>query len=385
MPFDIAGGRKRILLLVPDIADTITRNRVEAFAAVGHELQVVGFRRGRYNRPDPPGGPHIVLGRTADARYGHRLAAIFKALPKLFAKRASLRRADIVYARNIDQLILALFCRLLLAVRAPIFYEVLDIQPIFIGKSLVSHIVRLVERLCLTQVRMLVLSSGGFHANFYLPVQRYSGRWFLLENKLPESIRSVVPVRPAVEDKTLEAGAKLVIGYFGLIRGEATLDLIERVAQRLADRVEFRFAGIVTSVDPTRFRQVIEGNPNITYFGHYDNPADLPRLYNGVDFVWAIDLEHIEGNSRWLMPCRFYEAGYFGVPCLAAEDFEIGRTVEELQCGWTFSSPYEPALVEFLSAVTCQQYASKRQRLLELPGSTYIAATAADGLASILR
>jgi succinoglycan biosynthesis protein ExoL len=104
-----------------------------------------------------------------------------------------------------------------------------------------------------------------------------------------------------------------------------------------------------------------------------------------VHFVWAIDLEHIEGNSRWLMPCRFYEAGYFGVPCLAAEDFEIGRTVEELQCGWTFGSPYEPALVEFLSTVTCQQYASKRQRLLELPGSTYIAATAADGLASILR
>jgi succinoglycan biosynthesis protein ExoL len=385
MPFDIAGGRKRILLLVPDIADTITHNRVEAFRSVGHELVVAGFRRGRYKRADPPGGPHICLGRTADARYGHRFAAIFGALPRLLARRKTLRPADAIYARNIDQLVLALFCRFVLFVRAPIFYEVLDIQPIFVGNGMVSHLVRLIERLCLRQIRLLIVSSGGFHSNFYLPVQRYQGRWFLLENKLPASVRAVASDRTAPAKTRQPLSGPITVGYFGLIRGDATLDLIERLAKKLGDRALFRFAGIITSVDPTRFRHVVETNPNILYEGQYANPADLPRLYGSVDFAWALDLEHIEGNSRWLMPCRFYEAGYFGVPCLAAKGFEVGRAIEELDCGWTFAEPYEKALLDFFRSVTAEDYARKRQRLFALPDSTYIAATAADGLASILR
>lgn len=385
MPFDIAGGRKRILLLVPDIADTITHNRVEAFRSAGHELVVAGFRRGRYKRSDPPGGPHICLGRTADARYGHRLAAILGALPRLWVWRKALRQADAAYARNIDQLVLALFCHLVLFVRAPIFYEVLDIQPIFVGNSVASVLVRLIERVCLRHIRLLIVSSGGFHANFYLPVQRYQGRWFLLENKLPASIRTVASDRTAFARAREALSGPITVGYFGLIRGDATLELIEHLAKKLGNRVVFRFAGIVTSVDPTRFRHVVESNANILYDGQYANPADLPRLYGGVDFAWALDLEHIEGNSRWLMPCRFYEAGYFGVPCVAAKGFEIGRTIEEFKCGWTFEAPYEEALIHFFRSITAEDYARTRQRLLALPESTYVAATAADGLASILR
>ncbi|MGE0152915.1 MAG: hypothetical protein AB7R90_09875 [Reyranellaceae bacterium] len=383
MPFDVAGGRKRVLLLVPDIADIVTCNRVEAFREAGHELIVVGFRRGRYKRPDPDGGPHVCLGRTADGCYSQRLAALVGALPRLVSIRRTLRQVEAVYARNIDQLILALFCRFLLGVKAPIFYEVLDIQPIFVGDGLASRLVRLIERACLKRVRLLILSSGGFHANFYLPVQRYQGRWFLLENKLPLAFRAAAR-RPQAAARAPFAGG-IAVGYFGLIRGDATLDLIERLARRLRGRVTFRFAGIATSVDPTRFRQVVDDNDNIFYEGQYANPADLPRLYGSVDFAWALDLENIAGNSRWLMPCRFYEAGWFGVPCLAARGFEVGRAIEENDCGWTFEAPYEEELAAFFRSVTAEQYQRKRDRLLALPDGTFVAGAAADGLASILR
>jgi succinoglycan biosynthesis protein ExoL len=216
-------------------------------------------------------------------------------------------------------------------------------------------------------------------------VQRYQGRWFLLENKLPASVRSVASDRTAPASARKPLSGPITIGYFGLIRGDATLDLIESLAKKLGDQVLFRFAGIITSVDPTRFRRVVETNANILYEGQYANPADLPRLYGGVDFAWALDLEHVAGNSRWLMPCRFYEAGYFGVPCLAAKGFEVGRAIEELDCGWTFEEPYENSLLEFFRSVTAEDYTRKRQCLFALPDSTYIAATAADGLASILR
>lgn len=385
MPFDAVAEKQHIVLLVPDIADTITRNRVESFLEAGHALNVFGFRRGRYKRPDPIGGPHIELGGTVDARYGQRLMAVFGAVPKLFVHRHLLRRADALYSRNLDQLILAMFSRVFLRARAPIFYEVLDIQPIFVGKSLSSRLVRLIERICLRGVRLLVVSSGGFHANYYQPVQNYRGRWFLLENKLPASAGSLPRNRQRlVRDKT-QTSNRLVVGYFGLIRGEATLNLIEKLARRLRDRVVFRFAGIVTSVDPDYFAHVVETNENIVFDGEYQNPADLPQLYDSIDFAWAIDLENEQGNSRWLMPCRFYEAGYFGVPCLAARDFEIGRAVEDADCGWAFEAPYEEALVDFFRALTADTYGDKRRRLAELPVSEFVAGKAADGLALILR
>lgn len=385
MPFDAVADRQHVVLLVPDIADTITRNRVEAFREAGHALNVLGFRRGRYKRPDPPGGPHVELGSTTDARYGQRLAAVFGALPKLVRHRRLLRRADAVYARNLDQLVLAMFVRIALRARAPIFYEVLDIQPIFVGKSLLSHLVRLIERLCLRSVRLLIVSSGGFHANYYQPVQNYRGRWFLLENKLPASAASLPRNRQQPARDGTQGSNRLVVGYFGLIRGEATLNLIERLAQRLRDRVVFRFAGIVTSVDPARFSRVVEDNENIVYDGEYQNPVDLPQLYDSIDFAWALDLENVQGNSRWLMPCRFYEAGYFGVPCLVARDFEIGRVVEEAACGWTFEAQYEDALVEFFRTLSVDDYADKRRRLAQTPAAAFVAGKGADGLARILR
>ena len=75
--------------------------------------------------------------------------------------------------------------------------------------------------------------------------------------------------------------------------------------------------------------------------------SDLETLYREVDFAWALDLEHTDHNSRWLMPCRFYEAGYFGVPCLAVRDFEVGTVVEQHGIGWTFDEPLEERLVRF--------------------------------------
>ena len=76
--------------------------------------------------------------------------------------------------------------------------------------------------------------------------------------------------------------------------------------------------GVFTTVEQAKFETVLRRCPNVSYSGPYLPQQDLERLYREVDFAWALDLEHTDHNSRWLMPCRFYEAGYYGVPCLAA-------------------------------------------------------------------
>lgn len=368
-------SRTRLAFFVPDFTDISTIKRSEAFLDRGYALTVFGFRRERYNRDYDPPWPHVRLGRTTDGQYGQRLRALVLAATRLPAHRQALAGTGIFYARNIDQLLLALLAAAISGSRARIVYEVLDIQPAFVGKGMFSRLVRLVERLCLRRVSLLVLSSPGFLRHYFVPVQRYQRPWFLLENKLPPS----VPSRPALGDADTERrrrrrlGYRWVVGYYGLIRGDETLALMARLAERLRGIVLFRFRGILTTIDQARFDELLCRHPNIIYDGEYVSPRDLARIYGEIDFAWAIDLENADSNSRWLLPCRFYEAGYYGVPCLAANGFEVGGLVERLGVGWTFDAPYVEAMEEFLRNVSAQDHAARRRRLLDLPPERFVA------------
>lgn len=360
---------RELLFFCPDVTDASTLKRVQQFVDNGYRVTVFGFRRSRYNSEYQPTWPHVPLGLTSDGRYGQRLGALLRAIPTIVANRHRLKGASAYYARNIDQLVLAMLARLLVFSRAPLTYEVLDIPPILIRRGLASRVIRAVERLCLRRTRLLVLSSPGFHRAFYREVQRYRGDWFLLENKLHPSISRRTPaLRRAVDGRR-----PWVVGYFGLIRGEATFDLITRLARRLQGRVVFKFRGVLTTVEQARFDAALRRHPNIAYGGPYLPHQDLEDMYGEVDFAWALDLEHTDHNSRWLMPCRFYEAGFFGVPCLAVQGFEVGSVLERHGLGWTFDTPLEDAIVRFFEELTPAEYERVRGRLAAAPRSMFVA------------
>jgi len=366
-----AGEATRLVYFAPEFTETSTIKRVREFLDAGIETVVLGFERGRYNRDHRPEWPHYSLGRTHDRRYASRLFALLIAIPLLARLRFVLKAAQIFYARNIDQLVLSLVARILFNRSALIVYEILDIQPLFTGRGLPSRMVRWVEKRCLRFVELLVVSSPAFHRNFYSTVQAYKGNWLLLENKLH---RSCLAGRPAdVSSRPPPARQPWVVGYFGLIRGKATLDVIERIAVRLRGRVEFHFRGILTTIDRQRFQATLMRNSNILYGGEYANPGDLAALYRSVDFAWALDLENVDANSRWLLPCRFYEAGAFGVPCLAAADFEVGKRIDQLGVGWTFGEPFEDSIVKFFSEISPEEYEQKQRRLYTLASETFVA------------
>ena len=363
-----ADGRE-LFFFCPDVTDASTLKRVQQFMDHGYRVTVFGFRRERYNSAYQPPWPHVPLGFTTDARYWHRLSALLRAIPAIFAHRRMLRRASVLYARNIDQLLLALLARIVAFSRAPVTYEVLDIPPILIRRGLAPRLLRAVERLCLRHTRLLVLSSPGFHRCYYAAIQKYRGDWFLVENKLHPSISR----SPAPEHGSTHRDRPWVVGYFGLIRGEETFDLITRLAERLQGRVLFKFSGVLTTVDPAKFAAVLQRCPNIVYGGPYLPQQDLERLYSDVDFAWALDLEHADHNSRWLMPCRFYEAGYFGIPCLAVRGFEVGAVLEKHRIGWTFDEPLEELMVRFFEKLTPSDYDHIRRRLRSVPPSMFVA------------
>jgi len=371
--------RPKLVFFCPDVTDASTLKRVQQFVDGGYAVVVFGFRRRRYNADYQPTWPCVPLGMTSDGFYRQRLTALLRALPTIVANHRELRGASALYARNIDQLLLALFARLVSLSRAPITYEVLDIPPILVGDTLASRFLRAVERLCLHRTRLLVLSSPGFHRSYYGAVQHYRGRWFLMENKLQP------PIAPAAASgRPIGGDRPWIVGYFGLIRGEETFALMTRLAARLQGRVVFRFRGVLTTVGQDRFDDALGRHANMEYGGPYTPQEELADMYGGVDFAWALDLEHADHNSRWLMPCRFYEAGYFGVPCLAVRGFEVGTVLERHRIGWTFETPLEESLVRFFEALTRSEYTAVQHRLRALPPSTFLASDDARHLCTLL-
>jgi succinoglycan biosynthesis protein ExoL len=375
-----------LVLFTPDITETSTIKRAHELLSHGFDVVVFGFRRDRYNCAYVPRWPHVELGRTADRRYWHRLGSLLRAGRILLRQRGVLARASLLYARNIDQLLLALLMRRLFRPQAAVVYEVLDVQPTLTGRGVLSRALRLVERACLRHVRLLVVSSPGFMQNYYLPTQRYRREWYLLENKLdPSTLPSAAARPPAGPRKRRDGPYKWVVGYFGLVRGDPTFELMERLAARFRDQVLFKIRGVLTTVDRQRFSAMLARNPNMVYEGEYVSPTDLAAIYGEVDFAWALDLEHVQHNSRWLLPCRFYEAGLHGVPCLAAHGFEVGRMIERLGAGWTFDAPLEHSLATFFESLSDGAYAAIRSRLASLPTSTFVAGEDVAVLCELLR
>ncbi|HZQ00689.1 MAG TPA: hypothetical protein VFB13_14185 [Reyranella sp.] len=376
---------RRLVFLCPDATETSTLTRAQQFIDDGYSVTVFGFRRKRYNMGYQPDWPYVPLGLTADGKYWHRMRALVQALPALLAHRPTLRLATVFYARNIDQLLLAILARLFAFSRAPIAYEVLDIPPILMRRGPVAMLLRLVERLCLRFTRVLVLSSPGFHRGYYAPIQKYRGTWFLLENKLHPSIADQSEPRTQKPTRTEEHRRRpWVVGYFGLIRGQQTFDLMTRLADRLKGKVVFQFRGVLTTVDRAKFEDALRDRPNMHYEGPYVPYRDFESIYREVDFAWAIDLEHADHNSRWLLPCRFYEAGYFGVPCLAVHGFEVGSLLERHHIGWTFESPLEETLIRFFETLDQAEYDRIRNRLRAVPTDMFVADGDVARLSSML-
>ena len=329
----------------PDVTDASTLKRVQQFMDFGYTVTVFGFRRERYNTDYQPPWPNVPLGFTTDARYWHRLSALLHAIPALFANRRTLARASIFYARNIDQLLLALLGRLITFSRAPIAYEVLDIPPILMRRGLVPTFLRAIERLCLRRSVCWCCPRPVSTAT----TSRRCRSMLVAGSCWRTSFTPRLPVRARQRSGPAELARRpWVVGYFGLIRGEATVDLIARLAHRLQDRVVFKFGGVFTTVEQARFETVVRRCPNVVYSGPYLPQQDLERLYRGVDFAWALDLEHTDHNSRWLMPCRSTKPATTecpALPCTASRSAtssrsiaSAGRSTRHSRSRWSASS-----------------------------------------------
>jgi hypothetical protein len=362
----------KLAYFVHDLSDPAVTRRVRMLQAGGADPIVLGFRRVDVAPETIAGAPAIDLGRTYDARLGHRAKATALAALRSGRWREMLAGAQVVMARTLEMLAVAQAAKRSCQLDAALVYECLDIHRLMLGDGLKSRAMRAVEAGLMRRSELLIVSSPAFLDAYFEPRQGVGSRLplqtLLVENKVLElggGQAAQPPPRPP-----RQPGPPWRIGWMGAIRCRKSLDILARLAARRPDLVQVTIHGRPAYTEFDDFDAQVAALPNVSFGGAY-TAADLPRLYADVHFSWAIDYMEEGLNSSWLLPNRLYESPRYGATPIALAGVQTGRYLADHGFGVRLGDPSE--LEAFLEELTPQAYASLRRRLDAVPQSAFVA------------
>jgi succinoglycan biosynthesis protein ExoL len=209
-----------------------------------------------------------------------------------------------------------------------------------------------------------------FTERYFSPRQNYTGKWYLLENKVAAS--QVARDEQAIE--RMPAGPPWVIGWFGTLRCRKSLDVLSRIASQYPDLVKVDIRGTPSEEDIPKevLVAVTSGRPNFRYHGPYQSPRDLREIYGRIHFTWAIDFLDAGSNSDWLLPNRVYEGGLFDAISIARAGTATGDKVTSDNLGVTLQEPIPETLTIWLLAMNEERYDALLQSARRAPRTLFV-------------
>lgn len=356
-PWMKEAGLTRILYLAHDLDDSAIWRRHDMLRKGGADVRLAGFRRG----DGPLRGAPVVLGQTRNGRLAARALAVFRLIPGLARRLGSGPAPDVILARNLEMLVLAVSLRRRFP-DARIVYELLDIHRMLLGKGLKSRALRAVEAALMRHVALVIVSSPGFVRHYLTPFSRPARQVALVENKPFPTGRSA---RPALSDGPIR------IGWFGILRCAWSLAMLDRLTRTEPGRWNVVLRGRPALDVLPDFHATVAANPDIAFLGPYRWPTDLPEIYATVDLAWLIDRYEAGGNSDWLLPNRLYEGSAQGAVPLALEGTEVAARLRSLGVGVIAAGPTEAQIRDALCPIHRATIGILRAGLAALPAATW--------------
>ncbi|MBU3698576.1 MAG: glycosyltransferase family 4 protein [Candidatus Kapabacteria bacterium] len=345
-----------------DIADAAVMRRVAMLHRAGAAVSVVGFTRGQ-NQPSEAASVKI-LGQTRNARFVHRIwAVLFQSLKMMLGPSAT-DHANVVIARNLEMLMLAVMERLTKRGRVPIIYECLDIHRLMLGKGPASAALRSLERWLLSFCSAIITSSPAYEKCYFRPIARTSLPVILIEN-------TVFGLPSECSAKPPATSPPWIIAWNGAVRCAKSLKILNELTLSANGIVRLLINGRVSYDQIPDFHMIVDANPWIEFRGPYRYPEGLDSVYDGVHFNWTIDMFWEGQNSTWALANRIYEGGRAGVVPIAQRSVETGAYYERLGIGLLLDELTAQALWDRLSTMTANEYAQMHAECAAIPGDTW--------------
>jgi succinoglycan biosynthesis protein ExoL len=331
----------KIAYFVHDLSDPAVHRRVRMLVHGGATVTPIGFRRSVDAPTAVEGARAVDLGRTRDAMLARRALSVFQTLVKLDGIADHVRGCDVVLARNLEMLVLAVRARKLYAPKATVVYECLDIHRLQLSNGLSGKMLRFLESSLWGEIDLLLTSSPAFVDN-YFSQQGFTAPIRLVENK----VLTLGAEDTRMASVSTPPGPPWRIGWFGMLRCRKSLEILSSIAQAAEGAVEVVIRGRPSDAVFPDLEIATANLAHVRYCGPYNNPDDLPGIYGDVHFIWAIDYHDDGQNSAWLLPCRMYEGSFYGAVPIAFAGVETGRWLAKRGVGVLFGEPFESQLFE---------------------------------------
>ena len=328
---------RRVLCLVPALEHAHYSQRVAMLRAAGFEVAAIG-----YERAGRPGGrldcPVESLGPLARGRYLRRLPVLGASVRRV---RAALRRSDLLYAFGPDLGALGLLAAF--RMEKPVVLEIPDLRPRQTAPGPFGRIVRAIDRALVARCRLLVLTSADYET-YYRDWLRAGTPRLVIENKVDPAVAAAFEaVRPPLRPPPgRRPGRPLRLGWFGLLRDDWSLRLLEALARIAPGRFEFSLAGAFAPVVPD-FAERASGVPNLLYHGPFRR-EEAPALFAGVDLTLSC-YPPGPAHWRWSRSNRYYLACLCRTPLITRAGTADAIETERRNLGLSLreSAPEEAA------------------------------------------
>jgi hypothetical protein len=333
------------------------------------QVIIAGFTR----IPEPPkhidGCEAINLGWTQDGKFLHRIGSVALVACRLERLQNILAGCSVVIARNLEMLLLAARARRRYLPNAPLIFECLDIHRLLLRSDLIGQFLRTIETRLVEQVDLVLTSSPRFVREYFRP-RNLHPPIKILENKilLPDHSFDRSTQQPR------SSGPPWKIGWFGMLRCRRSFEILSSVARESGGRLQVVIAGRPSPKEFPNFADMVAKAPFVTFSGPY-RLEQLPALYGGVHFSWAVDYFEQGLNSSWLLPNRIYESSFFGAVPIASEGVETANWLAEKQIGLTLAGEPEAALNHLVSTMAGWRYRQLFDALQRIPATELVETT----------
>ncbi|MDE2030250.1 MAG: glycosyl transferase family 1 [Alphaproteobacteria bacterium] len=353
----------KILVLAHDLSDAAIARRVRMLRIGGAQVALAGFCRALQPIAAVESCLAVDFGRTHNGGFAHRALSVLRVIFHIGAYGALFDEADVIIARNLEMLAIAVRGRAAAKKRPKLIYECLDIHRLTLGRGIVGKLLRGLEAFLSRRASALFTSSPAFIENYFEPLSRVRLPVRLIENKLLAETPIVSAPRPESPPWT--------IGCFGILRCRKSLTMLADRAQRSQGTVRVIVRGRPALDQIPDFHDILERTDGMEFLGPYRNPEDLAAMYNAVHFAWAIDMYEEGANSAWLLPNRLYESGSFAAVPIAAAETETARFLAQRELGVVLPPPLPESMSSFFNDLTPEHYAKFERAMRAAPPKTW--------------